>query len=74
MVDKLLKDANERLDEWQDAIRDTPRRGPVLLSTGRSVGWHEPRVLSDTAWDRIDADWARQYPVAEPVKGEAVAA
>ena len=71
-VEEILEKSNKRTDELQAEIRATPRRGPVLLSTGRSVGWKH-RVLKDHAWDRIDADWAGQYPVAEPVKGEAEA-
>ena len=71
-IEKLLEDANKRIAELQAEIRATPRRGPVLLSTGERVG--HARRLNSRAWDRIDADWAGQYPVAEPVKGEAVAA
>ena len=74
-IEQLLEAANKRIADLETEIRATPRKGPVLLSTGERVG--HARRLNARAWARIADDWAGQYPVAEPVepvKGEAVAA
>ena len=75
MVDKLLAGVDARLTKLETEIRATPRRGAVLLSTGRSVGWE--RLLSASEWARIDADWRAVSGFSEPVpivEDEAVAA
>jgi hypothetical protein len=71
-TEQFLAGVDARLTKLEKAIRDTPRPGPVLLSDGTRVG--HARRLNARAWARIADDWAGQYPVAEPVKGEAVAA
>ena len=73
-IEEVLEAANKRIDELQAGIRATPRRGPVLLSTGERVG--HARRLNGTAWDRIDADWRAVSGFSEPVpivEDEAVA-
>ena len=73
-IEQLLAGVDARLTELETEIRNTPRRGPVLLSTGEKVG--HARRLNGRAWERIAADWravaADSEPV-EPVKGEAAA-
>jgi len=71
-IDQILEAANKRIADLEKAIRDTPRHGPVLLSTGERVG--HARRINDTAWARISADWQAVSGFSEPVKGEAVAA
>jgi hypothetical protein len=70
-TEQFLAGVNARLSTLETEIRATPRRGPVLLSTGEKVG--HARRLNGTAWDRIDADWRAVSDPVEPVKGEAVA-
>ena len=71
-VEKLLAGVEARLSTLETEIRATPRMGPVLLSDGSRLG--HARKLRPAEWRRIADDWAGQYPVAEPVKGEAEAA
>ena len=70
-IEEILEKSNERIDELRAKIRATPRRGPVLLSTGERVG--HARRLNGRAWARIDADWSAVSDPVEPVKGEAAA-
>jgi len=72
-VEQLLAGVESRLDTLENAVRATPRVGPVLLSDGSRVG--HARKLRPSEWNRVRADWSAQYPTTDPVvKPEAEAA